>query len=723
MAADTSVILRRDPVEKQWVVVPLADPAEDRLFWFNGSSGLPDYLSIGSGLAVSGSSLIGQHNELTQLQGGAVGEYYHLTGAQHVLATQIGTSTQTGLISSTDWNTFNNKEPAITTLPVTKGGTGIPYKPRPIESDAISSGISSSTYDAFGITLIGNSGKIVIVYRAGLTHVSSGDNGVISTRQSTDQGLTWSAANTIFSSSGFDCRNVAGGVTSTGRFVIFFGRLDTNTAPFWKVWPDWGYMYSDDEGVTWSPYTTISKFSQDFVSPYGAMIELADGRLMQTWYGDTAISGSPAAYTAFSIFSTDNGLTWGDNTVIASSTTDRFSECSCAYIGGKSVVGLIRIDNGTSWRQVKSTDNGASWTSQGDIAFDSFTETTPPWLSTFQDIDGLITTQCFWYNRDTFDLKVISGRSLLSGTSGWNDNTIEILASGSVLDSGYPSVVRSGAYAFGWWYKRVGSGLAQITFFKTTSTRAFMGRLSVNGGRFAGASDGLVIGNGVRITRTSADGFFNFERHGAMSDGDVIGSFGGVGLDSSSVRKQFGGVFFNAYETDGIGEVELKSYNSGVSSALLSAFKVRGQVAYLPGYTTQGILSVGSDGIVQSGLTTLYPTFDGVNSGGMLIVRGNSNIPSTGEGLEIQYGSDIGRINVYDRTADTFKALYIDGSELRLQTESGGATIFGSTIKTASPSGGTAQPWKLGNYTAGVATQAGKVRVEINGTPYDLLTA
>jgi len=48
---------------------------------------------------------------------------------------------------------------------------------------------------------------------------------------------------------------------------------------------------------------------------------------------------------------------------------------------------------------------------------------------------------------------------------------------------------------------------------------------------------------------------------------------------------------------------------------------------------------------------------------------------------------------------------------------------IGGDIKTADPSGGTAQPWKLGGYTAGVAVQAGKVRVEINGTPYDLLTA
>jgi hypothetical protein len=48
---------------------------------------------------------------------------------------------------------------------------------------------------------------------------------------------------------------------------------------------------------------------------------------------------------------------------------------------------------------------------------------------------------------------------------------------------------------------------------------------------------------------------------------------------------------------------------------------------------------------------------------------------------------------------------------------------FSGGIRTAAPSGGSQQTWKLGNYTAGVAVQAGKVRVEINGVAYDLLTA
>jgi hypothetical protein len=62
------------------------------------------------------------------------------------------------------------------------------------------------------------------------------------------------------------------------------------------------------------------------------------------------------------------------------------------------------------------------------------------------------------------------------------------------------------------------------------------------------------------------------------------------------------------------------------------------------------------------------------------------------------------------------------GGTRRSQTSATGILISGS-LTTSSPSGGTAQPWKWGNYTAGAATQAGTVRVEINGTPYDLLTA
>ena len=52
------------------------------------------------------------HNTTSGLQGGAVDQYYHLTSAQHTIATQAASTSLSGYLSSTDWNTFNSKQPA-----------------------------------------------------------------------------------------------------------------------------------------------------------------------------------------------------------------------------------------------------------------------------------------------------------------------------------------------------------------------------------------------------------------------------------------------------------------------------------------------------------------------------------------------------------------------------------------------------------------------------------
>lgn len=52
------------------------------------------------------------HNDLGGLEGGAPAEYYHLSNAQYVVATQAASATLNGYLSSTDWATFNAKQPA-----------------------------------------------------------------------------------------------------------------------------------------------------------------------------------------------------------------------------------------------------------------------------------------------------------------------------------------------------------------------------------------------------------------------------------------------------------------------------------------------------------------------------------------------------------------------------------------------------------------------------------
>ena len=55
------------------------------------------------------SSTINNHENLDGLQGGVAGNHYHLTQAQHTSATRNASGSQDGLLSNTDWNTFNNK--------------------------------------------------------------------------------------------------------------------------------------------------------------------------------------------------------------------------------------------------------------------------------------------------------------------------------------------------------------------------------------------------------------------------------------------------------------------------------------------------------------------------------------------------------------------------------------------------------------------------------------
>ena len=59
--------------------------------------------------------IVESHNDLIGIQGGSSLERYHLSLSQYTNATQNASSSLTGLLSPTDWNTFNNK-PSLTTI-------------------------------------------------------------------------------------------------------------------------------------------------------------------------------------------------------------------------------------------------------------------------------------------------------------------------------------------------------------------------------------------------------------------------------------------------------------------------------------------------------------------------------------------------------------------------------------------------------------------------------
>jgi hypothetical protein len=66
--------------------------------------------------------------------------------------------------------------------------------------------------------------------------------------------------------------------------------------------------------------------------------------------------------------------------------------------------------------------------------------------------------------------------------------------------------------------------------------------------------------------------------------------------------------------------------------------------------------------------------------------------------------------------------LLAGGGTVRATLKSAGLTLTGS-LTTGNPSGGTAQPIKLGSYVGGAPAATGYTQIEINGTAYKLLTA
>jgi hypothetical protein len=67
------------------------------------------------------------HSDLSGLQGGQSGQYYHLNNAEYVRQGQAATSVLNGYLSSTDWSTFNSKQATITSGNLTESVTGLEF--------------------------------------------------------------------------------------------------------------------------------------------------------------------------------------------------------------------------------------------------------------------------------------------------------------------------------------------------------------------------------------------------------------------------------------------------------------------------------------------------------------------------------------------------------------------------------------------------------------------
>lgn len=374
------------------------------------------------------------------------------------------TTRQVGSANLTNWSNYD---------PSTVLGSFI--SPNFLPTPTPPSAISSNRYDSFGTIGLFPSGHYVIAYRSGTDHVGTLD-GTIKIRKSLDHGWTWQPETTVLSEPGVDLRNVGGGITFGGRMVLTYSAY-TNS------FRNMAYIYSEDEGLTWTSPTNIDHLTNTAYSCYGNMIQIGSGEMLTSWYGYNT-NGASVYYTSYVIHSYDDGRSWSNAIPVITGVStggsgNRYTEASYVYLGGSKILGLVRREPytyGEGWyfRQVLSIDNGYTWSDMGDAtnAPGWFGNPGPAWLCTAMPSEGRRIAIAYYQDRNSSasnrKLKTTWGYAdeLVSTVNGWQTNFVQVIGYFTNFTSGYPSFIHpyNSTVGFGWFYNELTTNTTKIEF-------------------------------------------------------------------------------------------------------------------------------------------------------------------------------------------------------------------------------------------------------------------
>jgi hypothetical protein len=173
--------------------------------------------------------------------------------------------------------------------------------------------------------------------------------------------------------------------------------------------------------------------------PYGPLVELPSGRLLQTFYGD---SGGKT-FKVWLSESVDDGLTWTYKADIYQGNL-QVNETSVAWISGSddatsTLVAVSRNDGGSGLLQFVSRDGGNTWISQGLIPGGAKADLSP-WL--YRLSDGTLVNA--WHERNwfTFRIRMAPAEDVAGSPYAWGPMRVTYHASTRTIgDSGYPALV------------------------------------------------------------------------------------------------------------------------------------------------------------------------------------------------------------------------------------------------------------------------------------------
>ncbi len=226
----------------------------------------------------------------------------------------------------------------------------------------------------FPVAIPLKNGEVLAVLRGGAPHV--GVKGRLDLVRSKDRGKTWSAPWTAVDEQ-FDDRNPALGQLKDGTIVLAYviaSGYDESGLRFVgkredRVFDGVYLTFSKDNGKTWSK-PVRDKAIRDFyagkgaVSPYGKIVQLADGTVLMAVYFEFFDGRSHQSYV---FRSTDGGKTFGSPVLMG----EHYNETGIQVLRDGRVLAALRSEKGGHLAISESGDGGRTWSKPVQITDNS----------------------------------------------------------------------------------------------------------------------------------------------------------------------------------------------------------------------------------------------------------------------------------------------------------------------------------------------------------------
>ena len=282
------------------------------------------------------------------------------------------------------------------------------------------------------VKLGGNS--LAVVHRTGDFH--NGARGRQEITLSHDGGESWSTSRVVADHAS-DCRNVALGVTSYGALVLAYVTVDYEDGrpDAWRGFGDLFVIRSEDGGETWSEPRSFTGVLEVLMgetygaSPYGKIMELADGTLLMNVY--THGINEYIDHQTHVIRSSDGGLTWSGPSTIP---VDHGDETALLVLASGKVLAAVRRSISDVSQHVcvtSSLDGGYTWSDSTAV---TGSMELPADLVQLADGRVLMT---FGYRNPPFGVRALVSSD--EGASWDHDNTVVLVNDSLRIDCGYPS--------------------------------------------------------------------------------------------------------------------------------------------------------------------------------------------------------------------------------------------------------------------------------------------